>query len=171
MERILNTELLRHLVVSIGAAIISYFTPTHGFITALTLAFAFNIFCGIQADKVEHRHDKGVFKFAKVWKALLEYVIYIGIMHGVYQVMHNMGDSKEGIMVAKIITYILLYGYAVNCFKNLIVAYPTNTTIRTLYHLMRLEFKRILPASISDSYDRAEQEAEKDVKKEKEELV
>lgn len=67
-----------------------------------------------------------------------------------------MGDSEHVFIVNKTISYIFIWIYLQNGFKNLIHAYPKNRGLRIIYHLLRLEGKRALPSNVQKIIDRIE---------------
>ena len=52
MERIFNWEQWRIIAVSTVSPLFGYLTPTKGFVYALVVMFAFNIWAGMRADGV-----------------------------------------------------------------------------------------------------------------------
>lgn len=50
MERIINWEQWRIIAVSTVSPIFGYLTPTKGFVYALVIMFAFNIWAGMRAE-------------------------------------------------------------------------------------------------------------------------
>lgn len=52
MERIINWEQWHIITVSAVSQILGYLTPTKGFVYALVVMFAFNIWAGMKADGV-----------------------------------------------------------------------------------------------------------------------
>lgn len=52
MEKIMNWEQWRIIAISTVSPILGYLTPTKGFVYALVVMFAFNIWAGMRADGV-----------------------------------------------------------------------------------------------------------------------
>lgn len=161
MERIFNIEQLRILFISVCSPILAFFTPTKGFVYALIIMFAFNIWCGMRADGVSIIRCKN-FSFSKFKNALVELLLYVLINQTIYSVMAMAGDNNEGVIVIKTLTYVFMYVYLQNSFKNLIIAYPTNKAYRIIYHIIRLEFKRAMPSHVQEVINRVERETEDD---------
>lgn len=157
---IFNMEQLRMMVTTVFSGIIAYFAPTYGFIVALVLFFAFNIWCGMKADGVSIKTWKN-FSMNKFKNALAELLIYMLLLAVLFTSMERMEDNEEAVVVVKIITYVCMYVYAQNSLKNLIIAYPKNKTYRILYHLLRLELKKAMPENVTHAVERAEKEMEK----------
>ena len=125
MDRLFNLEQLRIIFVTVTSPIIAYMTTTSNFIFALIIAFAFNLFAGMRADGVSISRCIN-FKFSKFKNALLEICLYLVIIHVLYSIVILCGDKKEAYFVIKSLTYVFIYVYATNSFKNLIKAYPKN---------------------------------------------
>lgn len=145
MDRLFNLEQLRIIFVTVTSPIIAYMTTTSNFIFALIIAFAFNLFAGMRADGVSISRCIN-FKFSKFKNALLEICLYLVIIHVLYSIVILCGDKKEAYFVIKSLTYVFIYVYATNSFKNLIKAYPKNVALRIIFHILRLEFTRAMPS-------------------------
>jgi hypothetical protein len=52
MERLFNWEQYRMIAISTISPLFGYLTPTKGFVYALVVMFAFNIWAGMRADGV-----------------------------------------------------------------------------------------------------------------------
>lgn len=141
--------------------ILAYFTPTAGFMWALVIMFAFNIWAGMRADGVIIRQCKN-FKFSKFKNALAELLLYVTIIHVIYSTMIQCGDSEAALIVIKSLTYVFMYVYLQNSFKNLLQAYPKKIALRIIYHVIRLEFTRALPSYWQPILERYEKETEDD---------
>lgn len=159
MANVLSLEQLRLLFVSIVSTLISFYTPTGGFMLALIIMFAFNVWCGMRADGVSINRCKN-FSMSKFHKALMELFIYVCIILVVFTCMKAVGDEKSSLVAIKSITYVFMYVYTQNGFKNLIQAYPDNMAIHIIYHVIRLEFTRALPSRVNDIIERYEREHE-----------
>lgn len=146
MDKILSFEQLRLIAVSAFSSLIAIFTPTKGFVFSLVVMFAFNIFAGMRADGITivRCHN---FKMKKFRGALAELFIYLLIIETLQVILVECGDGDTGLIIVKSITYVFLYVYLCNAFRNLIIAYPNNAALRIVYHLIRLEFTRMLPDS------------------------
>lgn len=69
MERIFNWEQWRIIAISTVSPLFGYLTPTKGFVYALVVMFAFNIWAGMRADGVAIVQCKN-FSFRKFKNAL-----------------------------------------------------------------------------------------------------
>lgn len=144
----------------------AYVLPTKGFVLALVVMFAFNIWAGMRADGVSIIRCKN-FKFSKFKNALAELLLYLLIIETINIIMISVGDGEAALIVIKSLTYIFLYVYLQNAFKNLIIAYPKNVALRLVYHVVRLEFTRLLPEHwrpIVEHFRKEEEEKEQQKK-------
>lgn len=160
-------EQLRMLVISVLSPILAYLTPTTGFMYALVIMFAFNIWAGMRADGVSIKHCTN-FQFSKFKNALAELLLYVTIIHVIYSVMLQCGDDEAAKIVIKSLTYVFMYVYLQNAFRNLIKAYPTKVALRIIYHVIRLEFTRVLPGYWRPIIERYQREHDNDIINDKE---
>lgn len=157
-----------------ASPLFAYLTPTAGFLYALVIMFAFNIWAGMRADGVAIRNCKR-FSFHKFKNALAELLLYVVIIHVIYSVMLQCGDDGAAMIVIKSLTYVFMYVYLQNAFRNLIKAYPKKIALRIIYHVIRLEFTWALPSHLQPIIDRLEKEfgddpEEKEKRKEKKKM-
>lgn len=167
MERLFNWEQWRIIAISTVSPLFGYVTPTKGFVYALVVMFAFNIWAGMRADGVAIRNCKR-FSFHKFKNALAELLLYVTIIHVIYSVMLQCGDNEAAKVVIKSLTYVFMYVYLQNAFRNLIKAYPTKAALRIIYHVIRLEFTRVLPGYWQPIIERYQREHDSDIINDKE---
>lgn len=129
---------------------------------ALIIMFAFNIWAGMRADGVAIKDCKR-FSFRKFKNALAELLLYVTIIHVIYSVMLQCGDNEAAMIVIKSLTYVFMYVYLQNAFRNLIVAYPKKIALRIIYHVIRLEFTRALPSYWQPIIERFQAETDGDI--------
>lgn len=129
---------------------------------ALIIMFAFNIWAGMRADGVAIKNCKR-FSFRKFKNALAELLLYVTIIHVIYGVMLQCGDNEAAMIVIKSLTYVFMYVYLQNAFRNLIVAYPKKIALRIIYHVIRLEFTRALPSYWQPIIERFQAETDGDI--------
>lgn len=164
MERIFNCEQWRFLAISTVSPLFGYLTQTKGFVYSLVVMFAFNIWAGMRADGVAIVRCKN-FSFRKFKNALCELLLYLFIMEAIFAIMKNCGDENAAVIVVKSLTYVFMYVYLQNAFRNLIIAYPRNLALRIIYHVIRFEFTRALPSRLQPIIDRLEKEFGNDLDK------
>lgn len=153
--KVWTIEQWRMVTVSVLSPVLGYYTPTGGFVLALVIMFAFNIWAGMRADGVVIRRCKN-FSFRKFKNALLELLLYLVIIEVIFTIMVSCGDKEASIIAVKSLTYVFMYVYLQNSFRNLIIAYPRIVALHIVYHLIRFEFLRALPdnvKSIIEKYD------------------
>lgn len=167
MEKWFNWEQWRIITVSAVSPVLGYLTPTKGFVFALVIMFAFNIWAGMRADGVAIVRCKN-FSFKKLKNALFELFLYLFIVESIFSIMKNCGDDKAAIVVVKSLTYVFMYVYLQNAFRNLIKAYPTKVALRIIYHVIRLEFTRVLPGYWQPIIERYQREHDNDIINDKE---
>lgn len=170
MERIINWEQWRIIAISTVSPLFGYLTPTKGFVYALVVMFAFNIWAGMRADGVAIGNCKR-FSFHKFKNALAELLLYVVIIHVIYSVMLQCGDDGAAMIVIKSLTYVFMYVYLQNAFRNLIKAYPKEIALRIIYHVIRLEFTRALPSYWRPIIERFQKETDVDIINDKEKEV
>ena len=138
MDKIFNWEQWRIIAVSAVSPVLAFLTPTKGFVFALVIMFAFNA----------------------------ELLLYLIISETIYSIMLNCGDDTAALIVMKSLTYVFMYVYVQNAFRNLIHAYPTNKALRIIYHVIRFEFKRALPENVQRIVERVEREHGEEINEE-----
>lgn len=156
-------ENIRLVATSCLSYAFGWLMPTKGFVLALVLTFAFNMWAGMRADGVSIARCKN-FSFSKFKNALVEILLYLVIIEMVFAIMTSCGDSKAALVTAKSMTYVFIYVYLQNSFKNLVKAYPRKMALRVIYHLLRFEFTRALPSYLKPIIERVEKEIEKNEK-------
>lgn len=170
MDKIFNLEQWRLITVSAFSPILSYYTPTKGFVLSLVVMFAFNIWAGMRADGIAIKCCKN-FSFRKFKNALCEFLLYLVIIEVIFTIMVSCGDKEEAIISVKSLTYVFMYVYLQNAFRNLIIAYPRNLALRIIYHVIRLEFTRALPSHLQPIIERFQKETDDDIINDKEKEV
>lgn len=159
MDKIFSWEQWRMIFATSLSPVLAYLIPTAGFMYALIIMFAFNIWAGMRADGVAIVRCKN-FSFPKFKNALYELLLYVVIIHVIYSVMWQCGDGGAAIIVIKSLTYVFMYVYLQNAFRNLIVAYPRELALRIIYHVIRLEFARALPSYWQPIIERFQKETD-----------
>ena len=142
-----------------ASPLFAYLTPTAGFMYALVIMFAFNIWAGMRADGVAIVRCKN-FSFPKFKNALCELLLYVVIIHVIYSVMWQCGDGGAAIIVINSLTYVFMYIHLQNAFRNLIKAYPKEIALRIIYHVIRLEFTRAMPSYWQPIIERFQKETD-----------
>lgn len=157
MDKLFTWEQCRMIFATLLSSVLAYLTPTAGFMYALIIMLTFNILAGMRADGVAIVRCKN-FSFRKFKNALCEFLLYLFIVEAIFVIMKNCGDENAAVIVVKSLTYVFMYVYLQNAFRNLIIAYPRNLALRIIYHVIRLEFTRALPSHLQPIIDRLEKE-------------
>lgn len=156
---ILTSDQLRLIGATVLSSITAFFTPTKGFFAMLIIMFAFNVICGMRADGITIIRCKN-FNMRKFGQALIELFLYLVIIQVLYTVMYHAGDALEAVILIKTVSYVFCYVYLQNSFKNLINAYPENKGFRIIYHLIRFEFLKAMPTTVSEAINKYNQDEE-----------
>ena len=160
----LSFEQLRRLVVGVICSLAACVAPTRGFVIALTLAWAFNVWCGMRADGVVNFRCKN-WSWKKFSYALIELVAFLAVIELVAIVTYSCGDAEAGIYACKTINYIFVWCCFENGLKNLCKAHPYTRALWIVYLFVRLEFTKVLKIdSIIDMYEdhvKKQEESEK----------
>lgn len=120
---------------------------------------------GYEADGVSVVRCRN-FSFRKFKNALAELLLYLIISETIYSILLNCGDDTAALIAMKSLTYVFMYVYVQNAFRNLIHAYPTNKALRIIYHVIRFEFKRALPENVQRIVERVEREHGEEINEE-----
>lgn len=151
-----NSDQLRLLITGFTAPVFAALMPTQKFILALIIMASFNIWAGMRADGVVIFRCKK-FSIKKLRGALVELILYVVILWVIYGTVWLCGDDTAAVYATKVLTYVIMYVYLQNAFKNLVIAYPKNKGLWIIYLVVRLELKRLLPSHISELIDRYDQ--------------
>ena len=100
MDKIFNWEQWRMIAVSAVSPVLAFLTPTKGFVYALVLMFAFNVWAGMRADGVSVVRCRN-FSFRKFKNALAELLLYLVISETIYSIMLNCGDDTAALIAMK----------------------------------------------------------------------
>lgn len=169
-DKAFTLEQARLLFVGTLAPMFAYYTATNTYIYALVVVFGFNIWAGMRADGVAIKRCKN-FKFGKFKNALQELLLYVCIIYVIYSVMSLQGDKDVSLIVVKTLSYVFEYVYIQNAFRNLVIAYPRRMALHIIYHVIRLEFTRAMPAHIKEIIERYEREHPEEVEFDKKNKV
>lgn len=153
---IINSEHIRAIVTGFLAPVFAAIMPTNKFVVALILVASFNIWAGMRADGVVIFRCKK-FSMKKLRGALVEQILYIVILWLIHGVVWLCGDGTAAVYATKVLTYVIMYVYLQNTFKNLVIAYPRNKGLWIIYLVIRLELKRLMPEHITELIERYDQ--------------
>lgn len=154
-------EHLKYIWSTLIGGLFAYLSPTNGAMIALIVTFIFNILCGMQADGVTIIRCKN-FSMKKITEAVFQLLMISILIQTLFVAMEHMGDKTESLFLIKTITYVFAYAYIINGLKNLIIAYPKNLAFKLIYHVLRFEFKKMLPNGAHEIIEKEENENGKD---------
>lgn len=160
----MSFEQLRIIMIAVLSPVLAVVTPTGPFLLALILCFGFNIWCGMRSDGVSIINCRP-FRWKKFQRAVLELLLYVIIIELIRTVMYQCGDESISIYAVKTLTYVFMYVYLQNAFKNLVSTYPRNKALWVIYHVIRLEFKRAMPSNVSEMMEQYDKHCKEEEKK------
>lgn len=148
IQGLFSMEQLRLVCTIITSSLIAAVAPAGVFLLALSIAFGFNVWCGMRADGVII-HNCDNFKMSKFVNAIKEVILYASIILTFTLITYYMGRQEYGIYAVEVITWVFIMTYVQNSFKNLVKAYPESAPLRTIYLIIRLEFSRATPENVA----------------------
>jgi hypothetical protein len=98
--------------------------------------FLFDIAAGIVADRVINGRG---FSFRKFLKSVTFLVFYVVIIAAIYVICYLQGDTDEGLLLLKTVTYVCGYFYFSNITKNLHESYPGNRFFSFLFFVLSVD--------------------------------
>lgn len=140
---ILTLDNLRHILMYVLCAIVAAISPTTGFVTALIIAWAFNLWCGMRADGVVIITCKN-WSWKKFGHTCAELILFLTILWLVALITYFSGDADEGLYAVKTINYVFVWSYVQNGLKNLCKTHPKNKALWIIYLFVRFEFTKIV---------------------------
>ena len=122
-------------------ALFSVFSPVKHALIFLMIAFMFNIISGIITDVHVNRAPFSLKKAFNAFTQLLFYAVCVVFLDYGARLM---GDADIGITAVKWLTYIVVYFYLANIFRNARLVYPKSAAINFIYDLLSTEiFSRL----------------------------
>ena len=114
-------ENLKEVLKTSFCAILAYLSPINDILFAVTIAFVLNFLTGYIASMC---CDGESFRLKKAFKCIQDICVYAVIIAAIYTIGDHLSNSSEALTSISIITYVLLYFYSCNIFKNLRRLYP-----------------------------------------------
>jgi hypothetical protein len=124
------------------SSLFAYLEPLHGAMFVLVFVFFADMLIAIFTDLCINGKK---FSPKKFLTAFFYVAVYLSIMASVYIIGERMGDGPESLFVDKATTYIFIYFYIVNIFKNLRLILPENRPIEFIEFSIGLEFVKRIP--------------------------
>lgn len=123
------------------AALVSVFSPVRNVLILLFIAFMFNILSGIIAG-VNVNNEK--FSMKKAFNAITQLLFYAACVIFLDYGARLIAEPEIGSLTIKWLTYIVVYFYLANIFRNAHIVYPKSQAISFIYELLSTEiFNRL----------------------------
>lgn len=119
-----------------------YFTPIHGLIVGLTIAFFISFVFGIFAGIL--KQDEAV-NLKKASRAFSELATYFVIIAALFIIGEKMQDGGWVYEILSAITWGMIYFYVANWTKNMKRLFPNSRGISFLNFVLGLEFLKRIP--------------------------
>jgi hypothetical protein len=146
MEHILNwlsdrLDGVKPLIITVMAWIVSVLSPVSNSLWLLIISFLINIAVGI-ITAVNAKGEK--FSMSKFWDAFRQLVLYIVTVVFIYWTGNLLKDETFTETGVKWVTYIVVYCFFLNIFKNAHILWPKAKAIEIIYLLLSTEvFQRL----------------------------
>lgn len=132
----LFVEKLKELFWLIMSALTSVLMPVKETLILLFITFVFNILTGIITDV---HVNKAKFNLKKAFSAISQLTFYATCVVFLNYGTSLINEEQIGIIAVKWLTYIVVYFYLTNIFKNARQVYPNNPAINFIYELLSTE--------------------------------
>lgn len=127
---------LKELLWAMVTAFISVVSPVQNTLILLFMAFVFNIATGIIADV---HVNKAKFNLKKAFNAVTQLTFYGACVVFLDYGTKLLEEPQIGIMAIKWLSYIVVYFYLTNIFKNAKMVYPQSQAITFIYEVLSTE--------------------------------
>lgn len=119
----------------------SVFSPVKNVLILLLLAFVFNVITGIITDV---HVNKSRFNIKKAFNAISQLAFYAVCVVFLDYGARLIDEPGIAVTAVKWLTYIVVYFYLTNIFKNAKQVYPENLAVNFIYELLSTEiFERL----------------------------
>lgn len=117
-------------------ALASVLSPVKNVLLLLLISFVFNIITGIIADV---HINKAKFNIKKAFNAITQLAFYAVCVVFLDYGARLIDEPTIAITAVKWLTYVVVYFYLTNIFKNAKLVYPNNLAINFIYELLSTE--------------------------------
>jgi len=124
------------------SSMVFYFTPIHGLIAGLTIAFFLSFGFGILSGILKQNEQLDL---KKAFRAFGELATYLVIIASLFVIGDKMKDGGWVYQVLSAITWGMIYFYVANWTKNLKRLFPSSRGIAFIHHILGLEILKNLP--------------------------
>lgn len=143
MDKTLTIMGVEKLWAMMASTLLAVMTPTGGFLTAIVIGWAFNMWCGMRADGVTLISCRN-FSWRKFLPAIIELLMYMCLIEIVAMLGYSMGDGTEIVYACKTMAYFIIYCYLDNGLKNLCKSHPTSKALWLIYLFVHMDFRRLI---------------------------
>lgn len=133
---------IRGLIVCSLASLAAYFHPIQNVLIGIFWVFLLNFVFGLLAGLVRNKES---FEFKKAFMCIIEACVFFVIIASVFFVGDYIGNKEGALQCVTSITYVLIYFYTVNIFKNLKLLFPNNKPIAFIHYVISIEFVTKIP--------------------------
>lgn len=134
-------EKVKELFWVVITGLASVLTPVENTLKLLFIAFVFNIITGIITDV---HVNKAKFQLKKAFNAITQLMFYAACVVFFDYGARLLNEPNIGITAVKWLSYIVVYFYLTNIFKNARLVYPKSFAINFVYELLSTEiFERL----------------------------
>jgi len=134
--------IVKSIFITLQSLFFAMVIQTKDSILLLLFLFLANILVGILADIVFSHHK---FEFKKFIRAAGELAIYIAIMCGISVTAHLKKEIEIGSFALNVLSWLFIYAYGVNIFKNLSKILPNSVVISYIYYVISFEIVKKIP--------------------------
>ncbi len=139
-------EQVKHLLLGIVLAMLSYLRPIDGELWSLFLVFALNFFFGYLSGMIANKED---FNLKKALRCVGEATVFFVLCMAVYAIGRFKGQIDGATQCVSFIVYLVLYFYGLNILKNTKKMLKKGTApynvIGSLYWCLRFKFVEKIP--------------------------
>lgn len=123
------------MCINLFTWIFAIFSPLQSVLLILFVAFIMNIFGGVLTMSMKDE-EFSLKKFSEAFLQLLLFGSSIVFVHWLGNTFHDNLLQENGV---KWLTYVIIWGYAVNIFKNAKIKWPENKGIAIIYSVLIVE--------------------------------
>lgn len=139
--------------------ILATFGGTYTYLSALMLAFGFNIIAGLQADNVGFQMKRFAnFKGRKLKDSLKELLLITVVTYAIKALIVLMNYENHSIYAVEIMIWIAIYYYVTNSLRNLNKAFPNVKWVKVIYHIVSFQFGKMMPDFVNQAIKKTEEE-------------
>ncbi|MDR0829733.1 MAG: hypothetical protein LBN95_06440 [Prevotellaceae bacterium] len=135
-------EVIKSILITLQSLLLAALMQVRTTLAVLVLLFFVNILLGIVADVVINGNK---FNFKKFMYACVEVGIYILIVCGIAVIAHIKGEIQLGDYALNALSWLFIYAYGTNIFKNLHKILPNSLVISYIYYVISFEIIKKIP--------------------------